>query len=244
MDYYSEEEVQRYCEIVDSLDNYYSGIQFIYMTGRAQAGWARYGNPPDYYSAVVLHRNNNIIRNYCGAHNKILYDFADLDCWHNGEQSLLPADSVRLQYPEYTGPDVPREHPDFVFDGPGHTNDEACMIKVSALWQLAARLNGWGGIVNVEENDNIIPAGFSLLQNYPNPFNPETTINFSIIEDTEGSLKVFDILVFEVANLVENNMRVGEYSVKFNVENLSSGIYFYRIEAGSFSAIRKMVLLK
>ncbi len=111
---------------------------------------------------------------------------------------------------------------------------------------VAAARNKYSSLVTgIEETgDGIIPAEYSLSQNYPNPFNPETTIRFSVIEETEVSLKVFDILGREVANLVENNMQPGKYSVKFNGENLSSGIYFYRIEAGSFSAIRKMMILK
>lgn len=85
---------------------------------------------------------------------------------------------------------------------------------------------------------------FKLNQNYPNPFNPTTTISYAIPRRSDVSLKVYNIVGQEVATLVNGEKEPGTYSVYFNGSELSSGIYFYKITAGSFSTVRKMILLK
>jgi hypothetical protein len=97
--------------------------------------------------------------------------------------------------------------------------------------------------IELTEND-LIPNEFSLQQNYPNPFNPLTTIKYDIKELTMVELKVFDILGREVATLVNDEKPVGYYEIKFNASNLPSGIYFYRLKAGSYIETKKMVLMK
>jgi hypothetical protein len=89
-----------------------------------------------------------------------------------------------------------------------------------------------------------IPDQFSLSQNYPNPFNPTTTINFSIPKSGFVTLKVFDVLGREVSTLVNETRVAGNYSVDFDGSRLSSGVYFYRIQAGDFISIKKMMLTK
>ena len=83
-----------------------------------------------------------------------------------------------------------------------------------------------------------------LEQNYPNPFNPSTIINYSLPNAQYIMLKVYDILGNEIAVLVNEKQNAGVYSVDFNGANYPSGIYYYKLEAGSFSEVRKMVLLK
>ena len=85
---------------------------------------------------------------------------------------------------------------------------------------------------------------FELAQNYPNPFNPSTTISFSIPEASNVSLKIFNTLGQEVKTLVSGFKEAGSYKVNFDAKNLTSGLYFYRIEAGTFSQVMKMMLLK
>jgi hypothetical protein len=94
------------------------------------------------------------------------------------------------------------------------------------------------------EKDQIVPREYILQNAFPNPFNPLTTINYSVPEVSFVSLKVFDILGNEVATLVNENKPVGNYEVEFSAAGLPSGIYFYRLESGSFTETRKMVLLK
>lgn len=86
--------------------------------------------------------------------------------------------------------------------------------------------------------------GYSLCQNYPNPFNPSTIIKFSILQSAFVNLKVFNLLGREVATLVNDFKINGEYNVPFVAANISSGIYYYRITAGNYSEIKKMILLK
>ena len=88
------------------------------------------------------------------------------------------------------------------------------------------------------------PTKFVLEQNYPNPFNPTTKINFSIPEVQQVQLKVYDVLGNEVATLVNEEKAPGTYEVQFNASNLTSGIYFYTLKAGSFSETKKLMLLK
>ncbi len=86
--------------------------------------------------------------------------------------------------------------------------------------------------------------GFSLLQNYPNPFNPFTNISYTIPVNTHVKLNVYDGFGREVTVIVDKKQNAGTYEVKFNGENLSSGFYFYKLEAGEFVQTREMLLLK
>lgn len=96
--------------------------------------------------------------------------------------------------------------------------------------------------------DNTTPQAFALLQNYPNPFNPSTRIEYSLMKATQVLLKVYNILGIEVATLINDRQDAGSYTVQFNTNEfkvkLSSGIYFYRLEADSYVATKKMILLK
>ena len=97
------------------------------------------------------------------------------------------------------------------------------------------------------EQDNTelsTPYAFSLSQNFPNPFNPSTMIQYSIADAQRVELKVYDLLGREVQTLVNEMQNPGSYNVMFNAQNLSSGVYFYKLTAGSFTDIRKMTLVK
>ena len=96
-------------------------------------------------------------------------------------------------------------------------------------------------IVEIEFN---VILEFELSQNYPNPFNPVTTINYILPEDNQVSLKVFDVLGKEICTLVKEYKNKGKYSINFNAENLSTGIYIYRLESGNFSSVKKLMLIK
>jgi hypothetical protein len=96
-----------------------------------------------------------------------------------------------------------------------------------------------GGIHTTE-----IPNYYSLSQNYPNPFNPSTSIKYTIPKAGIVTLKVYDVLGKEIALLVNETKQPGVYNVDFNASNLASGIYFYRIDAGDFSSVKKMILVK
>ena len=99
-------------------------------------------------------------------------------------------------------------------------------------------------VVGVREIPNSVPTKFSLSQNYPNPFNPTTKINYSIINSGFVTLKVFNVLGQEVASLVNQEQKPGQYVVDFDASNLASGIYMYKIQSGNFTLTKKMLLLK
>ncbi|HMN25154.1 MAG TPA: T9SS type A sorting domain-containing protein [Ignavibacteriaceae bacterium] len=95
-----------------------------------------------------------------------------------------------------------------------------------------------------DQQNNVKPDKYSLNQNYPNPFNPSTIISYSIKEEGLVTLKVYDILGKEIATLVNENKPAGIYETEFNASQLPSGIYIYKIQAGSFTDVKKMLLTK
>jgi len=112
-------------------------------------------------------------------------------------------------------------------------------------WELANGYNSTQADIATDVKEiNTLPTEFALNQNYPNPFNPSTTINFAIGKASNVKLTVYNILGQKVATLVDNFMNTGAYEVKFNANHLSSGVYFYTIEAGDFRVNKKMMLLK
>ncbi|MBK7632725.1 MAG: T9SS type A sorting domain-containing protein [Ignavibacteriales bacterium] len=106
-----------------------------------------------------------------------------------------------------------------------------------------------GILLDVEQIDEQIPVEYSLQQNYPNPFNPSTVIRYSLVSPSLVSLKIFDVLGREVRNLVNQEQVNGVYEVSWNGDDelgnkVSTGVYFYRIDAGDFVQTKKMMLLK
>ena len=101
----------------------------------------------------------------------------------------------------------------------------------------------YSDIIEVEAGN--IPEGFVLEQNYPNPFNPSTSIKFALAETQQAELKVFDVLGNEIATLFNGLAEGGKvYEKEFEAVNLSSGIYFYRLETKNRVVNKKMLLLK
>jgi len=96
----------------------------------------------------------------------------------------------------------------------------------------------------VEDDNSLIPSNFALQQNFPNPFNPSTTIKFSIPSESFTTLKVYDVLGNEIEKLVNEYLPAGNYEINFSASSFSSGIYFYRITSGSFTAVKKLILLR
>ena len=112
-------------------------------------------------------------------------------------------------------------------------------------YDIWANVLDWNNPVGVEDEETLeIPSAFSLSQNYPNPFNPSTKIRYSIPQSSNVVIKVFDVLGNEIATLVNEEKPVGIYEITWYAESLPSGIYFYRIQTGSFVETKKMVLMK
>ena len=112
--------------------------------------------------------------------------------------------------------------------------------KVDAFAAVSEVLNA----TSAEGDQKNIPYKFMLNQNYPNPFNPSTKISYSIPEQSYVNLKVYDVLGREVATLADGEHVQGNYKFEFDASNLTSGVYFYRIQAGSFIDTKKMILLR
>ena len=136
-----------------------------------------------------------------------------------------------------------------------HTHT-AAQNDISLATDGAGCMTGWSGgttgtiakmtgvPVGINDPTSEIPSAYSLMQNYPNPFNPATSITFALPIAGNVELKVYDILGKEVASIVSGNMNAGTHIVPFDASALASGVYIYKITAGSFIDSKKMVLIK
>jgi hypothetical protein len=124
-------------------------------------------------------------------------------------------------------------------------NGHTICIAPSAVPAHLAQGAYLGPCANCEwnpENQNNLKS--ELIQNYPNPFNPVTNIKYQIGENSFVTLKIFDVLGREVAVLVNENLKAGQYQVDWNAGDYPSGVYFYRLSAGNYTEMRRMILIK
>jgi photosystem II stability/assembly factor-like uncharacterized protein len=119
------------------------------------------------------------------------------------------------------------------------TTDLYCATRFGGVW-----CRPLSEITGVKTQGNDSPKQFSLRQNYPNPFNPITLIEYGLPMSSNVTLKIFDILGREVKTLIGERQNAGNHSVEFHAANLPSGVYFYRLEAGTYHDTKKMLLLK
>jgi phosphatidylserine/phosphatidylglycerophosphate/cardiolipin synthase-like enzyme len=132
-------------------------------------------------------------------------------------------------------------------------NDENTLIIHSGdiarqyVQEFAARYKESGGkgtITSVEQISASVPSQFKLMQNYPNPFNPTTVFSFQLPVRSSVKLKVYDVLGREVARLIDEVKSPGMYKITWDASPLTSGVYFYKLDAGAFTAVKKAMLLK
>jgi hypothetical protein len=97
---------------------------------------------------------------------------------------------------------------------------------------------------DIEDESIIVPKTFSLDQNFPNPFNPSTIINYELPVRNDVELTIYNLIGEKVTTLVSKNQSAGKYSVEWDASGVASGVYYYKISAGEFQAVRKMVLLR
>jgi len=91
---------------------------------------------------------------------------------------------------------------------------------------------------------NTVPQSYSLSQNYPNPFNPVITIKYNLASNSNVKITIFDVLGRRISTLVNQFQTLGAYKIDFDASDLSSGVYFYKIEAGQFTDVKRMNLIK
>ena len=119
-------------------------------------------------------------------------------------------------------------------------------VPDGGVWQIMDTITrGFSNSSTTGINDETLSIiDYKLNQNYPNPFNPTTTISFQLPVTSYVTLKVYDILGNEISSLVDETKSPGSYSISFDGSTLASGMYLYRLYAGNYSQVRKMVLLK
>jgi Secretion system C-terminal sorting domain len=121
---------------------------------------------------------------------------------------------------------------------------QAANILVMGAANVNCPIVAQGPTTSVKEDNTTLPSAYSLSQNYPNPFNPSTQIKFSIVANEHVSVRVYNTIGQEVARLVNDVLPAGNYSVRWDAANFSSGVYFYTITTNNFHTARKMILLK
>ena len=154
---------------------------------------------------------------------------------------------------------VNRQHWDYLVDLNRYaTDDEQFHTVVDSIglssvssFGTAAEIRGaiingiqYGTIININGNVTAMLNDFHLHQNYPNPFNPTTRIQYSIGRKQKVLIKIYDLLGKEIAILVDEEKPAGAYDVEFDASKLSSGIYFYQLQAGDFIETKKMILMR
>ena len=117
-------------------------------------------------------------------------------------------------------------------------------ISYAGIGPNNAYFNSEQLVTGIQNTSGEIPAEYKLSQNYPNPFNPTTNISIKLPKEGFVKLTVFDVTGKETAVLVNENLRAGEYKVDFNASKLTSGVYFYRLEAKDFTEVKKMIVVK
>ncbi len=119
---------------------------------------------------------------------------------------------------------------------------EQVRLDGTSRFALLSGMAVWGTSDVAEHGE--LPAEYALRQNYPNPFNPSTTIRYELPKTSAVTLTVYDILGRQVSELVNERRDAGVHEVKFDASGLASGVYYYRLQAGSFVETRKLLLIR
>jgi hypothetical protein len=227
---------------------------FVYAMGREQADSLGYTDVLVFHGATDA-PTVDVVEVGAGA-GTIIDDISFGE--YQGYLSLPTAD-YRLDVRDATGTVTVA-----TYDAPLSTlglQDSALVVFASGFLTPANNSNGpsfglWVALANgavvplpvvptsIDEFGNVLPKEYALSQNYPNPFNPSTKIRFALPKSGNVTLKVFDVTGRVVATLVNGNLQAGEFEYTLDGSNLSSGIYFYRIQADGFSSVRQMILVK
>ncbi|MFA7419158.1 MAG: T9SS type A sorting domain-containing protein, partial [Melioribacteraceae bacterium] len=159
----------------------------------------------------------------------------------------IAADSIRVYPLDVRGQELESTAKTYKPSAVNHFLVELDQSINRTLWFGVKKFGS--GTVGIEESLEI-PTKTELMQNYPNPFNPETMIRFTVQASSKVSLKIYDVLGREIVTLMDEYKAAGNYEVNFNSSHfersreMASGIYFYKLSAGNYSSVKKMIFLK
>jgi len=236
----------------------------IYMSRRSESNLVNsifWNNSPQEIAFVKSgsNTNNSIYISYSdiqGGLDNIITQFNNTVHWLEGNIDEDPLFVGTGNYPFTllnSSPCIDAGNPDKTYSDRGDPNNPGYALW-PAMGTIRNDMGAYGGpnavswnIVGIDDEeikDFKMPTEFELAQNYPNPFNPSTTIRYGIKEKSSVELILYDILGRQVVVLVNEEQDAGYYKIDFNAARLASGIYFYRLQAGSFVETKKMVLLR
>ena len=227
-----------YSSAVDAVADWFGPTDFLVMDS---CGSSMVHNAADSPESSLIGGPIQDNKDKCATANPITYAGSNDPPFlilHGDADPLVPHCESELLFNALQKADVPSR---FVLipngqHGPGVLEDQ--YFKLMTDFFLTA-----SGITNVDLKDADNPVKFSVCQNFPNSFNPSTTIKFTLPEKSFVTLEVFDSLGRQVSKLISGEMLPGTYTRRWNAEGLPSGIYFFLLQAGSFSVTKKLVLI-
>jgi hypothetical protein len=189
----------------------------VYMTNNYGTNWISVNNGiPTQYIGIIISTGSNL---FSGTAAGTYFSPDNGTNWISKNQGISSTDSVNALIISNN----------YIFAG----------VASKFIWR---RL--YSEAVQVQNISGVVPDNYYLSQNYPNPFNPTTNIYYQISNNSFVSLKIYNITGEEISTLVNQKQEAGSYQVTFDGSSLASGIYFYKIKAGSFSVTKKMSLIK
>lgn len=242
----TQNDINTYLNLMSGLENDFPQVKFVYMTGHLD-GTGVSGN---------LNQRNEQIRNYCLTNGKTLYDFSDIESYNpDGNYYLDKLANDNCDYDSDGNGSLDKNwavdwqnshilNVDWYNCSAAHSKPLNGNLKAYAAWWLWAKLAGWNLVNNIINPNNQTLKDFRLEQNFPNPFNPNTRISWQSPESGWQTLKVYDVLGNEIITLVDEFKPSGFYEIEFDATSLSSGVYFYKLKAGDFWAVKRMLLMK
>jgi len=224
-------DIANYLANFTQLENEYPDVIFIYMTGHVD-GTGPGGN---------LYIRNNQIRDYVIANDKVLYGYADIESW-DPDGNYYPNATESCNWCGYWCLDNPSSCPSC--DVCWHTHCLNCYLKGKGFWGMMAMIAGWDLPTQEVDENMALATAISISQNYPNPFNAYTAIEYTITEESEVKIEIFDLMGKVVKVLFEGKQQPGDHRVTWDAGEFPSGAYFYKIQVGDYTETKKMILLK
>lgn len=222
-DYYSQAQIENYLNVMSQLESEFPDVTFVYFTGNAQAEGA---------SGNARHQRNQQIRTFCLNNDKVLFDFADLDCWWFNPNTQAWEQNTY----SYGGSQIPSEHPQFEDDEYGHTTAESCEQKGRAWWYMMALLAGWSGTGIGEASQETADHRVGV---FPNPAHGTAHVSVDLASPSTVRISVVDLAGRSVYGPVNVFLQQGANSIPVPVE--TGGVYVAVVETGAVRCFARFV---